>query len=116
MSNQSSYLSEKRLATFYRQKCINLLEKICKNLFRMFRDKDTTKEQLVERFSELYNKIKELPDVAVNHSYHREMKVYIDNISHILAHDFDLDAIRDQNMTALNRIQKVKNQAKRGKY
>lgn len=77
----------------------------------MFRDKETTKEQLVERFFELYNKLKELPDVAVNHDYHREMKIYIDKMSHALAHDFDIDAIREKNMTALNRIQKVKNEA-----
>jgi len=77
----------------------------------MFRNEETTKEQLVQRFFELFDKLKALPDVAVNHDYHREMKKYIDKISQTLAHDFDIDAIREKNMTALNRIQKVKNQA-----
>ncbi len=99
----------KSIATFERQKCINLLEKITKNLFRMFRDSSTTSTQLVERFFFLKKKLDELGNIYLDTDHHREMKTYIDNLANTLSSDFNLDDIRDVNMTRLNRIQKLKN-------
>ncbi len=37
----NSNKTESQLAKFKRQKCINLMEKLLKNLFKMFRDEST---------------------------------------------------------------------------
>ena len=102
-------MSEARLATYNRQKAINLLEKITKNMYRMFRNEETTLEELSERFFHLHKQLESLGDVVLNGEYHHEMKLYIENLSHVLQHDIDLDSIRGENMTALNRIQKIRN-------
>jgi hypothetical protein len=74
-------MSASKLATYNRQKCINLLEKITKNLFRMFRNEDTTKEQITERFFFLKKQLDTLGNVVLNSDYHREMKIYIENLA-----------------------------------
>jgi hypothetical protein len=58
--SENNSLSDKKRATFNRQKCINLLEKITKNLFRMFRDKQTTKDQISARFMFLKEQLDDL--------------------------------------------------------
>ena len=52
-----------------------------------------------------------LGDIVVSAEYHREMRIYIENLAHTFVSDFVLDDIRAKNMTALNRIQKIKNSA-----
>ena len=107
----TAHMSPAKLATYNRQKAINLLEKITKNMFRMFRDDKTTQKQISERFHHLHKQLESLGDIVLNAEYHREMRIYIENLSHTFKHDFDLDAIRSKNMSTLNRIQKIKNQA-----
>lgn len=109
MSSLSNSLTDKQLAKYNRQKCINLLEKITKNLFRMFRNKETTKKQITDRFFHLKEKLDLLWDVHLDTEYHREMRKYIENIANRFTGHFDLDEIREKNMSALNRIQKLKN-------
>jgi len=84
----------------------------------MFRNKDTTKQQLTERFFHLKEKLDLLGDVHLDMEYHREMRTYIENLWNTFRWSFVLDAIRDKNMTALNRIQKLRNtkQYKKEKY
>lgn len=74
-------LSLKQLAKYNRQKTINLLEKMTKNLFRMFRNEQTSDEQIADRFFELYDKIIELKKVELYANYHRQMRIYIDTIA-----------------------------------
>ena len=75
----------------------------------MFRDTNTTKEQLNERFFVLKIKLDQLWDIYLDAEYHREMKKYIEKLTLILKGAYNLDEIRDINMTRLNRIQKIKN-------
>ena len=70
----------KQLAKHQRQKCINLLEKITKNLFRMFRNTDIPQDVLVDRFFVLYNKLAEFKTAHLYAIYHIEMKNYIEDI------------------------------------
>jgi hypothetical protein len=109
VSNSGNSYTPKQIATHNRQKCIQLLEKIMKNLFRMFRNKTTTKEQLNKRFFELKEKLDQLGDVYVDAEYHREMRTYVEQIALTFAGEYALDDIRDKNMSRLNRIQKLKN-------
>ena len=109
MAKNPNHLSEKQLATHNRQKAINLLEKITKNMFRMFRKSETTTSQITERFFHLKKQLDALGNITINTEYHREMRVYVEYLSSLLSSDFDLESIRSDQMSRLNRIQKVKN-------
>ena len=104
-----SHLSPSKLATRNRQACINILDKITKNLFRMFRNEDTTKEQITDKFFELKKELDKLWDVVLTGDHHREMRIYVELLAQTFERDFDLEAIRWPNMTKLNRLQKIKN-------
>ena len=108
-SNSGNNYTPKQIATHNRQKCINLLEKIMKNLFRMFRNETTTKEELHARFFVLKDRLDQLGDVYVDAEYHREMRLYVEQMALTFAGEYTLDDIRDKNMSRLNRIQKLKN-------
>lgn len=105
----SKPLSPSKLATQHRQKGINLLEKITKNMFRMFRNEETVPEKVIEKFTELKQQLDALGDIVLTWVYHREMMQYVEQLSHILAVDFDFDDLRWPQMTKLNRLQKLKN-------
>jgi uncharacterized protein (DUF1684 family) len=74
----SKSTSPETFAKYYRQKCINLLEKLTKNLYRMFRDETSTKEQLLKRFFELKDKLDALGEVYLDTPYHSETRKYIE--------------------------------------
>jgi hypothetical protein len=111
MADKTSYrwTSEEAFAKYYRYKCINLLEKLAKNLFRMFRDESTTKKQLLTRFFELKDRLDKLWDVFLDTEYHSETRKYIEVLGNRLQWNFDLDEIRGKQMATLNRLQKLKN-------
>lgn len=105
----SKITSPETFAKYYRQKCINLLEKLTKNLFRMFRDENTTQEQLLKRFFELKGKLDKLGEVYLDTPYHSETRKYIDILANRLKGNFDFSELRWKQMTQLNRLQKLKN-------
>ena len=105
-------LSAKQFAKHQRQKCINLLEKITKNLFRMFRNTDISQDVLVDRFFVLYNKLAEFKTAYLYAIYHIEMKNYIEEVASLCRGLRDIDSVRDTQMTRLNRLQKLKNATK----
>jgi hypothetical protein len=102
-------LGQKDLDQYYRQKAINILEKITKSCFRMFRDKTTTKEQLIHRFFVLKKKLDALGVVYLDAEYHTEMRKHIEKLANTLQTNFDLEKMREPQMTQLNRLQKLKN-------
>jgi 2-oxo-4-hydroxy-4-carboxy--5-ureidoimidazoline (OHCU) decarboxylase len=108
----------KQIKQYQRQKYITLLEKVTKNLFRMFRDEKTTQEQFLKKFEELKGKLSEQDEILLNSEYHQQMRAYIDRLSQEVQSEFVLDDIRDVNMTLLNRLQKLKNRTsyKRDKH
>jgi 2-oxo-4-hydroxy-4-carboxy--5-ureidoimidazoline (OHCU) decarboxylase len=108
----------KQIEKYQRQKYITLLEKVTKNLFRMFRDEKTTQEQFLKKFEELKGKLSEQDEILLNSEYHQQMRAYIDRLSQEVQSEFVLDDIRDVNMTLLNRLQKLKNRTsyKRDKH
>lgn len=105
-------LSPKQLAKYQRQKCINLLEKMMKNLFRMFRNVEMKQHDVEERFFVLYKQIELLQRVELYSNYHREMKHYITEVAKLFSSERNIDEVRDEHMTRLNRIQKLKNISK----
>jgi 5'-deoxynucleotidase YfbR-like HD superfamily hydrolase len=99
----------KQIEKYQRQRYITFLEKVTKNLFRMFRDEKTTQEQFLKKFDELKEKLDEQVDIQLNSEYHHQMKAYIERLHNEVQAEFKLDDIRDINMTHLNRLQKLKN-------
>ncbi len=99
----------KQVEKYQRQRYITFLEKVTKNLFRMFRDEKTTQEQFLKKFYELKKKLDEQVEIQLNSEYHQQMKSYIERLDNELKDEFKLDNIREANMTLLNRLQKLKN-------
>ena len=101
--------TEKQIEKYQRQRYITFLEKVTKNLFKMFRDEKTTQEQFLKKFNELKKKLDEQVEIQLNSEYHHQMKAYIECLKLELQSEFKLDDIREANMTLLNRLQKLKN-------
>jgi len=99
----------KQIEKYKRQKYINSLEKVTKNLFKMFRNSNTTQKQFLKKFQELKDNLDKQIDIQLNSEYHEQMKNYIYNLYSECQNEFILDDIREINMTHLNRLQKLKN-------
>ena len=99
----------KQIEKYQRQRYITFLEKVTKNLFKMFRDEKTTQEQFLKKFDELKKKLDVQIEIQLNSEYHQQMKEYIERLDNELKAEFKLDDIREANMTLLNRLQKLKN-------
>ncbi len=99
----------KQVEKYQRQRYITFLEKVTKNLFRMFRDEKTTQEQFLKKFCELKKRLDEQVEIQLNSEYHQQMKDYIERLDNELKDEFKLDDMREANMTLLNRLQKLKN-------
>lgn len=99
----------KQIEKYQRQKYITFLEKVTKNLFKMFRNRDVTKEQFLKKFEELKTNLDKQIDIQLNSEYHEQMKSYIYRLYSESQGEFKLDDIREINMTHLNRLQKLKN-------
>ena len=97
------------------------LEKIAKNLFRMFRDRDISAEKFVTKFRLLKEKLAQRESVMLESEYHRQLKSYIERVyADICGNDmFDderLSDIREAEMSNLNRLQKLKNASSYKKF
>jgi len=99
----------KQIEKYQRQRYITFLEKVTKNLFKMFRDEKTTQEQFLKKFKELVKKLDEQIDIKLDSEYHHQMKSYIERLRVEVQSEFKLDDIREANMSLLNRLQKLKN-------
>jgi len=99
----------KQIEKYQRQRYIGFLEKVTKNLFKMFRDEQTTQEQFIQKFEELKRKLDEFVEIQLDSEYHHQLKIYIEKLYNESQHEFKLDDIREANMTLLNRLQKLKN-------
>jgi hypothetical protein len=106
--------TQKQIDKFNRQKYIVELEKISKNLFRMFRDHQVLAEDFLSKFDQLKKKFDEKDEIHLESEYHQQLKEYI---SHMYAKtclaevfsDKDFEEMRDTQMSNLNRLQKLKN-------
>ena len=106
--------TQKQIDKYNRQKYIVELEKISKNLFRMFRDENVSAEDFVKKFEKLKSKFDEKEEVHLESEYHQQLKEYIARIYRktCLAEMFtdkELSDIREAEMSNLNRLQKLKN-------
>ena len=106
--------TQKQIDKFNRQKYITELEKISKNLFRMFRDDTVSAENFMVKFQQLKKKFDEKEEVHLDSEYHHQLVTYIERLylqtcSSQNFTDKDFDDMRDTEMSNLNRLQKLKN-------
>jgi phosphate uptake regulator len=106
--------TQKQIDKFNRQKYIVELEKISKNLFRMFRDENVIAQDFVVKFGQLKKKFDEKEEVHLESEYHQQLKEYIVRIHGRTClvevfTDKELSDIREAEMSNLNRLQKLKN-------
>jgi len=106
--------TQKQIDKFNSQKYIVELEKISKNLFRMFRDENVFAQDFVVKFGQLKKKFDEKEEVHLESEYHQQLKEYIVRI-HVrtcvveVFTDKEFSDIREAEMSNLNRLQKLKN-------
>ncbi len=106
--------TQKQIDKFNRQKYIVELEKISKNLFRMFRDENVSAQDFVRKFGQLKKKFDEKAEVHLESEYHQQLKEYIVRIHARTClvdvfTDKEFVDIREAEMSNLNRLQKLKN-------
>ena len=106
--------TQKQIDKFNRQKYITELEKISKNLFRMFRDDDVCSQSFMVKFEQLKKKFDEKAEMHLDSEYHQQLKMYIERLyeqtcSVELFCDTSFNDIREAEMSNLNRLQKLKN-------
>lgn len=106
--------TQKQIDKFNRQKYISELEKISKNLFRMFRDESVGAEDFVRKFEQLKKRFDEKREVQLESEYHQMLKEYIIRLYQQTCSveaftDNQLSDIREAEMSNLNRLQKLKN-------
>ncbi|MGB5506647.1 MAG: hypothetical protein WBM70_08180 [Sulfurovum sp.] len=106
--------TQKQIDKFNRQKYIVELEKVSKNLFRMFRDDNILAEDFVRKFGQLKKKFDEKVEVQLESEYHQQLKEYITRLHRQtclaeLFTDKNFSDIREAEMSNLNRLQKLKN-------
>jgi len=106
--------TQKQIDKFNRQKYITELEKISKNLFRMFRDENASAQSFTVKFEQLKKKLDEKIEVQLDSEYHQQLKAYIERLYRqtCLAEEFTDKAfhdMREAQMSNLNRLQKLKN-------
>ncbi len=106
--------TQKQIDKFNRQKYITELEKVSKNLFRMYRDDSVSSESFRNKFIQLKKKFDEKEAVQLDSEYHQQLKNYIERIYQqtCCVEEFSDNAfndLRDAEMSNLNRLQKLKN-------
>jgi hypothetical protein len=106
--------TQKQIDKFNRQKYITELEKVSKNLFRMFRDDKTTATSFMVKFGQLKKKFDERVVVHLDSEYHQQLKAYIVRLYTQTCEveeftDKNFSDMKDAEMSNLNRLQKLKN-------
>lgn len=106
--------TQKQIDKFNRQKYITELEKISKNLFRMFRDEGVDAQRFVLKFDGLKKGLDEKTETQLDSEYHKQLKSYIERLHAQTCQqkafsDTSFEDIREAEMSNLNRLQKLKN-------
>lgn len=105
--------TQKQIDKYNRQKYISEMDKIAKNLFRMFRDQNINSNEFKTKTLLLILKLQERDEIRFDGEYLNKMKEYINQICFKLQNqefnDIIFDDMREIEMGNLNRLQKMKN-------
>ncbi len=105
----------KQIEKYQRQKYITFLDKITKNLFRLFRHKETTAKQFVAKLDEMMRQLSQLEKPRMDSEYMQQTQAYIERLyMDTQSEGFDdtrYAEIHEAEMSNLNRLQKLKNKS-----
>lgn len=102
--------TQKQIDKYTRQKYIGEMEKISKNIFKMFRDTNINQESFLIKLNPMVTKLLEKEQIRLDGEYHQKLKEYILDIHNRFNNQtIDLKTIKDFEMGNLNRLQKLKN-------
>ena len=106
--------TQKQIEKYNRQKYMTELEKVSKNLFRMFRNREVDAAAFTQKVSLLKERLEKVEKIPIDLGYYRELEAYITRLFQELeaAESFDdeaLEKMRESEMSRLNRLQKLKN-------
>ena len=111
----------KQIAKYKRQKYISALNKCTKNLYKIFKDKNSDYNSYQKKFIALKEEIDKFKDknIYIHTDHLKKIEEYIENLyqSTILA-EFSKQKfleIKDKEASNLNRLQKIKNRSKYNK-
>ena len=110
----------KQIEKYKRQKYISALEKCTKNLFRLFRDENSTVDKFTLKFKELKKDLDKLDEIRLDVEYLKKTKEYIEQLykKTVLNETFsqkEYQDIKNPELSNLNRLQKMKNRTKYSK-
>ena len=103
----------KQIEKYRRRKYMAALEKIAKNLYKMFRNANTDMDTFVSKFETLFEGLKELEEPYLDSEYHRHLKAYIFGLYRDIVKEKNIDkdtfvAMKEREVSKLNRLQKTK--------
>jgi len=106
--------TQKQIDKFNRQKYITELDKMAKNLFRMFRDEKTNADKFMIKFEQMKKKFDEREEIHLDSEYFQQLREYIRRLHQQTCGQEEFtekafDDIRDAEMSNMNRLQKLKN-------
>ncbi|WP_456431943.1 hypothetical protein [Nitratifractor sp.] len=116
MSPAGKRFTPRQIEKYKRQKYIQTLEKFTRNLFRMFRDPTVDAAAFSTKFRYLLEKLDACEPIRLDSEYLTQSEAYIrEMIPVVCGEGFDdetLDGMREEEMTRLNRLQKMKNRSR----
>ena len=119
----SREFTPKQIEKYKRQKYISALNKCTKNLYKLFRDSNISYNDFKAKFIKLKDEIDSYSEVRLNSEHSKLTKEYIYNLYDKTISDSSFDnnkfnEIREEELTNLNRLQKLKNRNryKKNKY
>jgi len=112
--------TSKQIEKYKRQKYISTLNKCTKNLYKLFKDEQSSYNTYKKRFILLKQELDKLENIRLDTEYLKKTKEYIDNlfistIKNKITNENDFQSIKNSQLTSLNRLQKMKNKTKYNK-
>ena len=115
----SKIYSTKQIQKYKRQKYISALNKCTKNLYKIFKNPNSSYENYKNKFTELKNEIEKYSDVYIQADHIKRTKEYIDSLyQKTILNSLDAQEfkeLKEKEVSNLNRLQKIKNQLKYNK-
>jgi len=109
--------TQKQIEKYKRQKYLSAINKCTKNLFKLFRDESTNYDKFQKKFISLKKELDKLDEIRLDSEHSKKTKEYIDNLYNLTIknenfNNDDFLDIKDNELSKLNRLQKLKNRTK----
>jgi len=105
--------TSRQIEQYRRRKYISLLEKTLKRLYKIFKNPASEPSELRNRLQNTIAELEKLEDLRLDSEHARHSESYLRELyGRVRAEEFDAEAMeemRDEQLGALNRLQKMKN-------